>query len=244
MARERVADGQAKSSSQIHREVIHEQEEANFKATSRWTDSEASEDYELGAPRALRNRSSGSSPHSRGEHCAHQPEFDEIESEGEADDRLLEQLLRQKRRRKSEQNIDAGVTLENQAAVLPAFDLFNYGFTVEEKSTNPKTCKTNHGKVPPPKNFKITPLLCNKTGVIGSSPFPNDCMKSKKLLNFTEKANEVISERNRLPRKQNLQLLTKKLLDDEDDEQLLEEPEGYLDEQIMPRAPGHFTHHS
>ena len=55
-------------------------------------------------------------------------------------------------------------------------------------------------------------------------------MKSKKLLNFTEKANEVISERHRMPRKQNLQLLKMKLLNDEDDEQAVDENESYLDE--------------
>ena len=88
------------------------------------------------------------------------------------------------------------------------------------------------------KNFKITPLVCNKTGVIGQE------IKSKKLLNFTEKANEVISERNRLPRKQNLQLLKKKLLNDDDDDQILDETDGYIDEQIKPQASGHFTHHS
>ena len=165
-----------------------------------------------------------------------------VEEEGE--DQLSEQILKQKKRRKSEQNFDAGVTLENQAANPPAFDLFNYGFSVEQATPALKTLKTTFAKIPPLKNFKITPLLCKKTGWTGSSPFLNDSVKSKKLLNFTEKANEVISERNRLPRKQNLQLLTKKLLNDDEDEQLLDETDGYLDEQIKPQALGHFTHHS
>ena len=67
------------------------------------------------------------------------------------------------------------------------------------------------------KNFKITPLICNKA-ISAVTPFSNYSIKSKKLLNFTEKANEVISERNRVPRKQNLQLLKKKLLNDEEED--------------------------
>ena len=51
----------------------------------------------------------------------------------------------------------------------------------------------------------------------GQTPFSKYSITNKKLLNFTEKANEVISERNRVPRKQNLQLLKKKLLNDDDD---------------------------
>ena len=93
------------------------------------------------------------------------------------------------------------------------------------------------------KNFKLTPLICNNANN-AATPFSNYSIKSKKLLNFTEKANEVISERNRVPRKQNLQLLKKKLLNDEEEDNMLEETEGYMDEQIKPQAPGHhFSHH-
>ena len=68
------------------------------------------------------------------------------------------------------------------------------------------------------KSFKITPFLCNKQNMMdGQTPFSKYSITNKKLLNFTEKANEVISERNRVPRKQNLQLLKKKLLNDDDD---------------------------
>ena len=107
---------------------------------------------------------------------------------------------------------------ENQE--IPVFDLFNYGFSVEQESPILTAKKNNLIKSKPQvKNFKITPLICNKAiNVNAITPFSNYSIKSKKLLNFTEKANEVISERNRVPRKQNLQLLKKKLLNDEEED--------------------------
>ena len=101
---------------------------------------------------------------------------------------------------------------------------------MEQEAPILKAKKQNFTRIKPQKNFKITPLVCNQTGQLGASPFLGDTMKSKKLLNFTEKANEVISERHRMPRKQNLQLLKMKLLNDEDDEQAVDENESYLDE--------------
>ena len=134
-----------------------------------------------------------------------------------------------KKRQKSEENYDGGMLIEKNEEI-PVFDLFNYGFSVEQESPILKAKKNNLIKSKPQvKNFKITPLICNKA-INAITPFSNYSIKSKKLLNFTEKANEVISERNRVPRKQNLQLLKKKLLNDEEEDNQIEETEGYLDE--------------
>lgn len=105
-----------------------------------------------------------------------------------------------------------------------------------------KAKKQNLNKIKP-QSFKITPFICNKVGKQGEATPFSSSIKTKKLLNFTEKANEVISERNRVPRKQNLQLLKKKLLNDDDDEQFYEENDGYLDEKTKPLAFGQFNNH-
>ena len=54
-----------RSSSQLLKEVIIEQEEDNFKPTNMWSNSEKSEEYEFEAVQQIENTSEGSSCQSR-----------------------------------------------------------------------------------------------------------------------------------------------------------------------------------
>ena len=145
--------------SAVHNQVIMEEED-NFRAgdADDWSGSLCSEDYGVDAQdddQSSEESSRQSVQETPAEDCDGQAGVGNNEN-------LLDSIARsKKKRRKSEENYDGGMLIEKNQE-LPVFDLFNYGFSVEQETPILKAKKNNLIKTKTQlKNFKITPFICN-----------------------------------------------------------------------------------